>query len=135
MKRPISDKERKRIIKALGKGLKIAPGKEEVLARIDLSKKPTDADWALTKVYVDSCWGPWSRKECPVTLDPAAGNAGGFDVAWETRGCGFGSLTFYIKDGKLMCDNEGMGRDFIKKVLSKMVDETLLDDEPKAKNE
>ncbi len=52
---------------------------------------------------------------------------------WTAKGIGFGSFTFYLKpDGKLHCDNETMGKDFIKKMLCKMVDECVLDHpEPK----
>ena len=39
---------------------------------------------------------------------------------------GFGSFTFYMCKGKIMCDNELMSKDFIKKALSVMVDKCVL---------
>jgi hypothetical protein len=63
------------------------------------------------------CWGPNVR------------NGGGFRVEWDTVSAGFGSTAFYLKDGKLRCDNEGMGREFLKSVLVDLVDRAILDDD------
>lgn len=49
-------------------------------------------------------------------------------VAWTAKDYGFGEFTFYVIDGKLRCDNEAMGKDFIKKMLCQMVDDAELDD-------
>jgi hypothetical protein len=59
---------------------------------------------------------------------------GGFTVAWEAKDIGFGQFYFYKDevDGKVHCGNEIMSRDFIKKMLCKMVDECILD-EPRNK--
>jgi hypothetical protein len=86
-------------------------------------------DWTLTGVKVDSVWGKWQKKIHGETL----GNDGGFEVSWSTVSCGFGGLTFYLKDGKLHCDNEGMSKKFIMKVFKKLVEETQLDNEPQKK--
>lgn len=56
---------------------------------------------------------------------------------WTAKGIGFGTFTFYLdSSGRLRCDNEAMGRDFIKKMLCKMVDDSILvHPEPKAKKD
>lgn len=46
---------------------------------------------------------------------------------WSEKGTGFGSFYFYEKDGKLMCGNEMMSKEFIKEMLCLMVDECELD--------
>jgi hypothetical protein len=46
---------------------------------------------------------------------------------WSKKGRGFGELSFYFKDDKLMCGNELMSKEFIKKMLCLMVDECELD--------
>ena len=52
-----------------------------------------------------------------------------FQVAWSKPGVGFGQFEFYEKDGVLYCDNETMNREFIKKVLCDMVDQSVLESE------
>ncbi len=57
---------------------------------------------------------------------------------WDAEGIGFGQLSFYIENDKLMCGNELMGKDFIKEMLCKMVDDCELDcprSIPEMKNE
>ena len=46
---------------------------------------------------------------------------------WSKKGCGFGTLSFYFKDGKLICDNDHMNKDFVKKLLCDMVDSSEID--------
>ena len=48
---------------------------------------------------------------------------------WSARGAGFGNLYFYFneKDSYVHCENELMGREFIKKMLCNMVDNCVLD--------
>ena len=48
--------------------------------------------------------------------------------SWAIEGTGFGTTTFYYKNGKLRCDNEGMSKDNIKKILSSFVDMAEFDD-------
>ena len=45
---------------------------------------------------------------------------------WTAEGIGFGQLYFYTKNGVVYCDNELMGKEFIKKMLCQMVDECVL---------
>jgi hypothetical protein len=52
--------------------------------------------------------------------------AGGFSVAWSVKGIGYGEFSFWVKDGKLRCDNECMSKDFIKLILGKLVDDAIL---------
>ena len=42
---------------------------------------------------------------------------------WGIDGFGFGTTTFFYKDGKLKCDNETMSKEMIKKILCKFVDD------------
>lgn len=54
---------------------------------------------------------------------------GDFTVIWSKKGTGFGQFHFYEgKDGKMHCDNETMGRPFIKGILAAMVDKCAMDD-------
>ena len=41
---------------------------------------------------------------------------------WGIDGIGFGTTTFYYKDGVLKCDNEAMGKNSIKKILCEFID-------------
>lgn len=43
--------------------------------------------------------------------------------AWGIDGFGFGTTTFYYKDDKLMCDNETLSKEQVKKILCKFVDD------------
>ncbi len=42
---------------------------------------------------------------------------------WGIEKFGFGTTTFYYKDGKLMCNNETLDKEDIKKILCAFVDE------------
>jgi hypothetical protein len=44
-------------------------------------------------------------------------------INWGRKGCGFGQLTFYTRDGVLGCDNECMGRAFCKSVLDALFEQ------------
>lgn len=71
-------------------------------------------DWTVTRVRLDA-WNKGSH------------GGPGFEVAYETWSAGFGTVTIYQDaDGKLNCDNEAMGRTFLKAVLSKLIDECEL---------
>lgn len=49
-------------------------------------------------------------------------------VGWSRKGVGFGQFHFYEKDGQLHIENECMGKEFIKSILTTMVDNAVLDD-------
>ena len=49
---------------------------------------------------------------------------------FSVKGFGFGELYFHEKDGIIKCENECMSKDRIKQILSQMVDECVLVDEP-----
>ncbi len=55
-------------------------------------------------------------------------NQGSITISWTVKGVGFGQFTFSQKDDKLFCSNEGMSREFIKRVLCDMVDNCELED-------
>lgn len=42
--------------------------------------------------------------------------------AWSIDKFGFGTTTFYYEDGKLMCDNETLSKESVKKILCEFVD-------------
>lgn len=41
---------------------------------------------------------------------------------WSWPGIGFGEFCFYVRRGKIYCDNEMMSKEDIKKLLCQMVD-------------
>ena len=51
---------------------------------------------------------------------------GDIDLDWTCKGIGFGHLAFKLKDGKILCNNEYMGKEFIRSVLNKLVDDCIL---------
>lgn len=83
----------------------------------------SDDDWSLTDVELECTWAKYRKK----IKGKIFGNDGGFSITWSTKSCGFGNLVFYKKNGKLRCDNETMGKTFITKVLTKLVETTQLD--------
>jgi hypothetical protein len=89
-----------------------APGVAEAINRMDLHKP----DFTITGTRL-SCWGKWEQ------------NDGGFEINWDTVSAGCGSTTFYLKDGKLRCDNEGCGPIFLKSVLAALLKSAELDDD------
>jgi len=49
-------------------------------------------------------------------------------INWGVKGCGFGQLSIYQdNDGKLHCSNEAMGREWVKGLLSELVDACIFD--------
>lgn len=52
---------------------------------------------------------------------------GDIDVGWIGEGIGFGHLSFERKDNRIICHNETMSKNFIKAVLLKLVDVSILD--------
>ncbi len=51
-------------------------------------------------------------------------------IQFSIKGFGFGELYFHEKDNVIHCENECMSKDRIKQILSQMVDECVLVDEP-----
>lgn len=66
---------------------------------------------------------------CPVVYTEEGIESSSATFAWSAKGIGFGSFVFYEKDGELRCENECMGKEFIKKLLCNMVDEATMNDE------
>jgi len=100
------------MIEAIKAGrIEIDPGIAESLDSINL-KNP---DFTIVKTTLTSCWGPNERSD------------GGFEIRWTTRSAGSGLATFYLKDGDLHCDNEGMGPDFLNSMFGDLVARTRLD--------
>ena len=106
-------------IKKLAKLGKVVVRKKdaEAFSNIDLS----ELDHTVTGAEIEQVWGRWRRGK--------NGNDGGFDVAWQTKSAGFGHATFYLKKGKLHCSNECMGREFLKAIMCRLVEEAILEDD------
>lgn len=78
------------------------------------SNTPYKIDAILSEI-----WGPWEQ-------DGKKGQ-GGFVISWSAEGIGWGELTFSKKeDGTVVCDNEIMGAEFCKAVLSAFLDSTKM---------
>jgi len=45
-----------------------------------------------------------------------------FGINWSSNKIGFGTVTLEIKEGKVFIDSECMSKEFVKKVLCQMVD-------------
>lgn len=64
-----------------------------------------------------------------------AGPDGEFTLCWGETGVGFGEAVFYWSNHeeggpmKLYCENECMGKEFIKRMLCRMVDDATFKDD------
>jgi hypothetical protein len=54
---------------------------------------------------------------------------GGMAIDWKDDMYGYGRLEFLLRDEIICIDNEGMSREFVKRVLSMVVDNATLKDE------
>jgi hypothetical protein len=54
-------------------------------------------------------------------------NDGGFEICWAVKNFGFGLLAFYLKNGKLYVDEEGLGKTFAMGCLAALVSDAILD--------
>lgn len=104
---------REKIAEAFRNGnVTISPEGAEALARLDLR----NPNYTLTEVKF-TFWGPNDV------------NDGGLGVDWSTTSAGFGRCDFYLdKDGQLRCMNEAMGKAFLRSLLERMLEQTVLDD-------
>lgn len=51
-----------------------------------------------------------------------------FSIDWSVASVGFGQLYFYTdENGTIHCESETMGKEFIKMVLCRMVDDCVVD--------
>lgn len=114
--KPVEPKEatpedREKLRAAAKNGVEIEPQNQQPLVDFWQGlKEEKTPDWTLTGVQL----------EC---------GEHGFCVCWQTVSAGFGTFDFYFgKDSKVHCDNERLSKDFIKKTLCKLVDDTILDD-------
>jgi len=55
-------------------------------------------------------------------------NQGPITISWTAKDVGWGQFTFTQQDDQIYCSNEGMSKDFIKKVLCDMIDNCILTD-------
>jgi hypothetical protein len=111
-----SEAERQKIIRALEAGrVVIDPSAAEAIGRLDRD----NPDFTITSTALE-CWGPWHEDD--------RGNDGGFEIKWETRSAGCGRLVVCLEDGRLVCQNEGMGRRFIREVFEHLIGQMELED-------
>jgi len=77
-----------------------------------------------------------SLKEMFDAMEDDCGPTSNVNFQWSAKGVGFGGFYFYTEDGKpqVYCANECMSKEFIKKMLCKMVDDCVLT-EPSSKDE
>lgn len=117
---------KKQIVKAMEDGnVTFAPGLEESIRSMS-----HDSDFTITSTTLAQTWG---KPEIVVGAfddpPPCSTTPGGFEIHWRTVSAGGGCTTFYVlADGKLRCDNETMSPDFVKAVLSHLVDQAEFDD-------
>lgn len=52
----------------------------------------------------------------------------GLILDWGAEKIGFGQITFYPKDGRLICDTETMGADFVKAAMLHFLENSVLYD-------
>jgi hypothetical protein len=85
-------------------------------------------DWDKNDIEIRGVqpWGSYRRLN--EEDEEWIGNDGGFVVMWSKPHCGFGELTFYLKDGKLHCDTECMSRKFVSQVLEKVAETVEIHD-------
>lgn len=58
---------------------------------------------------------------------------GGFILDWGAEKVGFGQITFYTKDNRLVCDTETMGADFVKAAMLHFLENSVIYDPRPAK--
>lgn len=58
------------------------------------------------------------------TMEDHCEPTNGASFEWSAKGVGFGNFYFYHGDGKVMCDSETMSKDFVKRMLCQMVDDS-----------
>ena len=113
-----SEEDRQKIVKALKAGrIKLSAHGQEYFDRAGVIKGGNDADWAIVDVKVHF-WGKWHKEKDGETF----GNDGGMEICWQTVSAGFGSLTIFIKDGKLQAETEGMSKEFCNTVFAKVIE-------------
>ena len=71
------------------------------------------------------------------SMDTRCTPATDITFVWSEEGIGFGEFTFYqtAEDDKIHCSNETMSKEWIKATLCRMVDECVLDEPPRKKED
>ena len=52
----------------------------------------------------------------------------GFTIEWVDSKIGFGQICFSVHGNQIHCEAEGMSKQFIKKALEQMVDDSIFDE-------
>lgn len=72
----------------------------------------SEPDFTIERVELAECW----------FLEYSAG----FLIKWATKSAGYGEMTVIVKDGIFKIDSENMGKDFLKQVFAKLVDDAII---------
>ena len=115
----IPDDELRRYNEALAVGrVEFSDPAKRAITNLDL-KNP---DRTLTTVKF-TFWGPFKDKNTGEFV-----NQGGLGIDWESVSAGCGRCDFRLdNDGKLRCYNQDEPKEFILKLLQRMLSETELD--------
>lgn len=110
--RDVTPEEREKLLEAAKKGIKCS----------DLANKcfPISADkpdFTITDVELLESW---------TTKSSINGGSCGLIIQWGTVSAGFGTVTLVIKDKGIECDDENMGKDFVKEVFNKLIDKAKI---------
>ena len=50
----------------------------------------------------------------------------GMKIRWSDKDYGYGEIDFFLRDGKIEIDSEFMGKDFVKRLLDKLVEDAII---------
>lgn len=99
----------KKIKQAVEDGNVELQASDECVANMAIPGTGRKPDFTVTAVHLRGCWSKPDSE--------------GFILGWETKSAGFGELTIYLEKGVLGCDTEAMGKEFVREVLNKLVDD------------
>ena len=100
-----SQAEKDEIVRLCREGKVEAKDPAALDSMLEVISAGQEPDWTVTKVELADCFG----------------------IQWATVSAGFGGVAFYLKDGELRCDSEGMSKEFVMKVLAKLVETAIFD--------
>jgi hypothetical protein len=110
----------------MAKKTKPSQKKQKPKKEVRLSKRVVIGNGAVNEnnlVEAMSFLNPKSKKPKGykfVGLDCAV-YAGAVVLSWACKGIGFGEVTFYLQEGKLSLDSEGMSKEFVTALMKEVV--------------
>lgn len=108
MNEEVNQEDREKIVACIEKG------KVEFAHTVNIDKK--NPDFTITNVELESIWE--DVDDC---------YQGGFTISWQTVSAGFGELVVSKIGDKIKCQNEALGKRFIKSVFDKLIEKMELD--------